>query len=1057
MLQSLIRFSILHRWLVLLAVLGLSALGIWNFTRLPIDAVPDITNVQVQINTEVPGYTPLEVEQRVTAPLELELAGLPKLEYFRSLSRYGLSQITVVFAEGTDLFFARTQVSERLNQARGNLPDGLSPALAPIATGLGEIYLYTIEALPDARKPDGSRYTPTDLRELHDWVVKPQLRQVPGVVEVNAIGGFDKQFHILPDPHKLLAFGLSFDDLAQAIEANNSNRGAGYIERDGEQFLLRAPGQLANLDEIRNVVVKTIEGTPLRLGEVAEVAIGSGLRTGAATQRGEEVVLGTAMMLIGENSRTVSRAVAARLVEVQASLPAGVEATAVYDRTTLVDRTIKTVEKNLLEGALLVIVVLFALLGNLRAALITAAVIPLTMLLTISGMVRTGTSANLMSMGALDFGLIVDGAVIIVENCLLRFGQLQHQLGRLLTREERFETAARASAEVIQPAIFGVFIITVVYLPIFALTGIEGKMFHPMALTVVMALVGAMLLSLTFVPAAVALFVTGKVAEHDNFAVAWARSMYAPALRLAVRARIVVVLLALVLTGFGLWGATRLGTEFVPNLDEGDLAVQALRMPGTGLAQSVAMQSVIETQLMTLPEVANVFARTGTAEVATDPMPPSISDGYVILKDRKDWPDPDKRKAVLEAEVAKVLENIPGQNYEISQPIQLRFNELISGVRSDVAIKIYGDDIDTLLKTGQQAAAVLQSIAGSRGVKVEQLTGLPTLSIIPRREALARYGVTLQTLQDTLASAVAGREAGLLFEGDRRFEIVVQLPEALRTDLSAIRALPIELPTAEEGEAHAFVPFSELADIVLAEGPNQLSRENGKRRLVVSANVRDRDLGGFISELKSKVEREIKLPTGYWLSYGGTFQQLESAQARLQLVVPVALALIFILLFTAFGSGRDAFIVFSGVPLALVGGVAALWLRDIPMSITAAVGFIALSGVAVLNGVVMVSFIKQLLSEGRALEDAVIEGALARLRPVLMTALVAALGFVPMALNVGPGSEVQRPLATVVIGGILSSTLLTLLVLPALYRLLGRQQSVQTTGSAQPHGSAITV
>lgn len=1048
MLQSLIRFSILHRWLVLLAVLGLSALGIWNFTRLPIDAVPDITNVQVQINTEVPGYTPLEVEQRVTAPLELELAGLPKLEYFRSLSRYGLSQITVVFAEGTDLFFARTQVSERLNQARGNLPEGLSPALAPIATGLGEIYLYTIEAQPDARKADGSRYTPTDLRELHDWVVKPQLRQVPGVVEVNAIGGFDKQFHILPDPHKLLAFGLSFDDLAQAVEANNSNRGAGYIERDGEQFLLRAPGQLANLDEIRNVVVKTIEGTPLRLGEVAEVAIGSGLRTGAATQRGEEVVLGTAMMLIGENSRTVSRAVAARLVEVQASLPTGVKATAVYDRTTLVDRTIKTVEKNLLEGALLVIVVLFALLGNLRAALITAAVIPLTMLLTISGMVRTGTSANLMSMGALDFGLIVDGAVIIVENCLLRFGQLQHQLGRLLTREERFETAARASAEVIQPAIFGVFIITVVYLPIFALTGIEGKMFHPMALTVVMALVGAMLLSLTFVPAAVALFVTGKVAEHDNFAVAWARSMYAPALRLAVRARILVVLLAVALTGFGLWGATRLGTEFVPNLDEGDLAVQALRMPGTGLAQSVAMQSQIEERLMTLPEVTNVFARTGTAEVATDPMPPSISDGYVILKDRKDWPDPDKPKAVLEAEVVKLLEDIPGQNYEISQPIQLRFNELISGVRSDVAIKIYGDDIDTLLKTGQQAAAVLQSTAGSRGVKVEQLTGLPTLSIIPRREALARYGVTLQTLQDTLASAVAGREAGLLFEGDRRFEIVVQLPEALRTDLDVLRALPIELPTDEDGDAHAFVPFSELADIVLAEGPNQLSRENGKRRLVVSANVRGRDLGGFIGELKSKVEREIKLPTGYWLSYGGTFQQLESAQARLQLVVPVALALIFILLFTAFGSGRDAFIVFSGVPLALVGGVAALWLRDIPMSITAAVGFIALSGVAVLNGVVMVSFIKQLLSEGRALEDAVIEGALARLRPVLMTALVAALGFVPMALNVGPGSEVQRPLATVVIGGILSSTLLTLLVLPALYRLLGRQQSVQITGSS---------
>lgn len=1058
MLKNLIRFSIQHRWLVLLTTLALAALGVWNFTRLPIDAVPDITNVQVQINTEALGYTPLEVEQRITAPLELELAGLPRLEYYRSLSRYGLSQITVVFQDGTDLYFARNQVTERLSQVRDTLPDGISPQLAPVATGLGEIFLYTVETTPEARKPSGEAYTPTDLRELHDWVVRPQLRQVPGVVEVNAIGGYEKQFHILPDPQKMLAFRLSFDEIAEAVQANNASRGAGYIERAGEQFLLRAPGQLASLDELRNVVVRTVEGIPLRLGEVAEVAIGSGLRTGAATQRGEEVVLGTAMMLIGQNSRTVSQAVAARLTEVQKSLPAGVKLSAVYDRTTLVDRTIATVEKNLLEGALLVIVVLFALLGNLRAALITAAVIPLTMLLTISGMVRTGTSANLMSMGALDFGLIVDGAVIIVENCLLRFGQLQHQLGRLLTREERFETAATAAAEVIQPALFGVFIITVVYLPIFALTGIEGRMFHPMALTVVLALAAAMVLSLTFVPAMVAMAVTGKVAEHDNVVIATTRRAFAPLLRLAVRARVLVVALAAALAGLGLWGATKLGTEFIPNLDEGDLAVQALRMPGLGLAQSVQMQEQIERELMKVPEVRNVFARTGTAEVATDPMPPSISDGYVILKDRKDWPKPNKPKAVLEREIGQLLEGIPGQNYEISQPIQLRFNELISGVRSDVAVKLYGDDIDTLLKSGNQIAAILGKVSGSRGVKVEQLTGLPTLSIVAKREALARFGIPLATLQDALAAAIAGEEAGLLYEGDRRFSIVVQLPEKLRTDLDALRALPIELPDeahAQGSSEHAFVPFSELADIVLTEGPNQLSRENGKRRLVVSANVRDRDLGSFISEVQDRIAREIKLPPGYWLSYGGTFQQLESAQQRLQLVVPATLLLIFILLYTAFGSVRDALIVFSGVPLALVGGVAALWLRDIPLSITAAVGFIALSGVAVLNGVVMVSFIRQLLAEGKSLSDAVIDGALARLRPVLMTALVAALGFVPMAINVGPGSEVQRPLATVVIGGIVSSTLLTLLVLPALYRMFGRARAPEVrSGSTSPSGAA---
>ena len=1037
MLESLIGFSIRHRLLVLLAVFALAALGIYNFQRLPIDAVPDITNVQVQINTEAAGYSPLEVEQRVSFPLELELSGLPKLEYYRSLSRYGLSQITVVFEDGTDLYFARQLVGERLAQARGRLPAELAPVLAPIATGLGEIFLYTVEAEPNAKQADGRPFTPVDLRELHDWVVKPQLRQVPGVVEVNAIGGYEKQYHVLPDPGKLLQYNLTLDEIRAALEQNNSNQGAGYIERAGEQYLVRSPGQLNSADEIRKIVVETRDGTPIHIDDIAEVRIGTALRTGAATERGEEVVLGTAMMLIGENSRTVSTAVAERIKQVQKSLPEGVVLRAVYDRTTLVDRTIATVEKNLLEGALLVIAVLFLLLGNIRAALITAAVIPFSMLITITGMVQTRTSANLMSLGALDFGLIVDGAVIIVENCLKRFGEAQHHLKRLLTRDERFALAAKASAEVIQPAIFGVFIITVVYVPIFALTGIEGKMFHPMAITVVIALVGAMILSLTFVPAAVALFVTGAVSEKDNAVMAFLRRAYAPALTWALRFRFGVAVGALVLTLMGLWGVTRLGSEFIPSLDEGDLAVQALRMPGTGLAQSVAMQEGIERAVMKIPEVANVFARTGTAEIATDPMPPSISDGYIMLKDRKDWPDPRKSKSTLEQEIAAALEAIPGQNYEMSQPIQLRFNELISGVRSDVAIKVYGDDLDTLLSVGQQLVPVLQSVQGSRGVKVEQITGLPTLSVTPNRAALARYGLSQAAVQQVVATAIAGTEAGQLFEGDRRFDLVVRMPEALRTNLAALGSIPVPLPS--ENDTHQFIPLGELTTMSLIDGPNQISRENGKRRLTVTANVRDRDLGSFIAELQAKVDADVELPPGYWLGYGGTFQQLQSARERLTLVVPITLALIFILLFTAFGSARDAGIVFSGVPLALVGGVAALALRDLPLSITAGVGFIALSGVAVLNGVVMVSFIRNLMAEGATLDAAVRDGALQRLRPVVMTALVASLGFVPMAFNIGPGSEVQRPLATVVIGGILSSTVLTLLVLPALYRLFGRQ------------------
>jgi cobalt-zinc-cadmium resistance protein CzcA len=1034
MLERLILFSIRHRVLMLIATLGVAALGAWSYQRLPIDAVPDITNVQVQINTEAPGYSPLEIEQRITFPLELELAGLPRLQYYRSLSRYGLSQITVVFRDGTDIYWARQQVAERLAQARAGLPAGTTPALAPVATGLGEVFLYTVETKPGARKPDGTPYTPTDLRTLQDWVVKPQLRQVPGVVEVNGIGGYEKQYHVLPDPGRLLQFGLSLDQVRDALERSNANRGAGYIERAGEQLLVRSPGQLATIEDIENVVIDTRAGTPIRVGDVGRVAVGSALRTGAATERGEEVVLGTAMMLIGENSRTVSRAVAERLEKVQKSLPEGVLVRAVYDRTVLVDRAIGTVQKNLVEGALLVIVVLFALLGNFRAALITAAVIPITMLMTLTGMVQTRTSANLMSLGALDFGLIVDGAVIIVENCLRRFGEAQHRFGRLLKESERHEIAARATAEVIQPAIFGVFIITVVYIPIFALTGVEGRMFQPMALTVVIALGCAMLLSLTFVPAAIATFVTGPVDEKENRAIEWVKRGYRPALAWALEWRRAVVAGAVILVVLGAWGATRLGTEFIPSLDEGDLAVQALRMPATSLTQSVEMQAAIEKRLMQLPEVTNVFARTGSAEIATDPMPPSISDAYVILKPRADWPDPRKSREQLEADVSAALAELPGQNYEISQPVQLRFNELISGVRSDVGVKVYGDDLSTLLAVAQRIATTMQAVDGARGVKVEQVTGLPTLSVTPNRAALARYGLSVEDVQSTLATAVAGEMAGQMFDDDRRFDLVVRLPEQLRSDPAALAAIPLPVPLAEDGRE--FVPLGEVARLELVDGPNQVSRENGKRRITVTANVRGRDLGGFVAELRERVDAEVKLPAGYWLDYGGTFQQLASASQRLAIVTPAALALILVLLYTAFGSVRDALIVFSGVPLALVGGVAALALRGMPLSITAGVGFIALSGVAVLNGVVMVSFIRKLVEEGRELGDAIVDGALQRLRPVLMTALVASLGFVPMALNVGTGAEVQRPLATVVIGGIVSSTLLTLLVLPALYRLV---------------------
>ncbi len=1027
MIDSILRFAIARRWLMLSMTLVITGVGIWSYQQLPIDAVPDITNVQVQINTDAPGYSPLEAEQRITFPVETTLAGLPNLSYTRSLSRYGLSQVTVVFEDGTDIYFARNLINERLGAIKNSLPEGLEPEMGPIATGLGEIFMYTVEALPGATRDDGGEYTAMELREIQDWIIKPQLALVPGVVEVNTIGGFDKQYHVTPHPREMLNFGVTLEDIHRALERNNSNRGAGYIETNGQQLLVRSPGQLQTIADIENVYIKNSHNAPVRIRDVAGVAIGRELRTGAATRDGRETVLGTAMMLMGENSREVARAVAEKLENIKPSLPSGIKVEAVYDRTTLVDKAIATVQKNLIEGALLVIAVLFLLLGNFRAALITAAVIPLAMLATITGMVQTKISANLMSLGALDFGLIVDGAVIIVENSIRRLGEAQKN-GQALPLKERLEVVFASTNEVIRPSLFGITIITVVYIPLFSLTGVEGRMFHPMAATVVMALLSAMVLSLTLVPAAVAVFMNGKVSEKENRLMSAAKSFYRPVLLGALRLRWAVLSSALALVAFCIWLATTLGSEFIPQLNEGDLTLHALRIPGTGLDQAVAMQEILDKRIKAFPQVDKVFSKIGTPEIANDPMPPNVADNFVILKPREQWPDPSQTQAEFEEELETAIRQLPGNNYEFTQPIEMRFNELISGVRSDLGIKVFGDDLDQLLASAQEILRVIVNMPGAADARVEQVTGLPMLSVIPDRTAVARYGLNVADLQQVIATGIGGESAGLIYEGDRRFELVVRLPENLRTDIRGLNELPVALP---EG---GYVPLSEIATLQLAPAPNQISRENGKRRVVVTANVRDRDLGSFVAKARENIAREVKLPPGYWLDYGGTFEQLQSAQQRLSLVVPITLAVIFGLLLMAFGSVKDALIIFTGVPLALTGGVISLWLRDMPLSISAAVGFIALSGVAVLNGLVMLAFIHDLRQNGADLFNAVIEGALVRLRPVLMTALVASLGFVPMALNTGTGAEVQRPLATVVIGGIISSTLLTLLVLPVLYQ-----------------------
>lgn len=1030
MIESILRTSIERKGLVLMLTFLVMGLGFFSYNKLPIDAVPDITNVQVQINTQATGYSPLETEQRITFVVETALAGLPNLSYTRSLSRYGLSQVTVVFDEGTDLYFARNLINTKLGAIKSQLPQGLEPEMGPIATGLGEIFMYTLRAEQNARQENGEAYDAMALREIHDWIVKPQLSLVKGVTEVNAIGGYVKQYHVNPEPIKMLNFGVSLADVHRALARNNANQGAGFVERNGQQILVRSQGQLQTISDIENVVVKRVNSIPVTVKDIGSVAIGKELRTGAATQEGVETVLGTAMMIVGGNSRAVAQAVADKVDDIQASLPSGIVIDPVYDRTKLVDKAIDTVQKNLVEGALLVIVVLFVLLGNIRAALITAAVIPLAMLATITGMVNFGVSANLMSLGALDFGLIVDGAVIIVENCIRRLSEAQKRTGGVLPLKERLELVFQATNEVIRPSLFGVLIITVVYIPLFSLTGVEGKMFHPMAATVIMALLAAMVFSITIVPAAVAMFMTGKVSEKESPIIVAGKSVYRPILRGALKFRWFVLVGAASLVVVSIVMATRLGTEFIPQLDEGDIALHAMRIPGTGIEQAVSMQKTLEDKIMSYPQVKTVFAKTGTAEVATDAMPPNVTDTFVMLHPRDKWPNPSLSKAEFVEMLEQDLQSVAGNNYEFTQPIQMRFNELISGVRSDLGIKVFGDDLDTLVASANNILRVLQTIDGVADARLEQVDDIPLFTINPKPIALARYGLDVTDLQTWLASAVGGNSAGLIFEGDRRFELLVRFDEQTRSNLEAIGNIPIAIPDG------GFVPLSEVAELGYSSVPNQISRENGKRRVVVTANVRNRDLGSFVDEAKIQIAEQVDLPAGYWLDYGGTFEQLESASQRLSLVVPATLFVILVLLVVVFGSLRDAFIIFTGVPLALTGGVFSLWLRDMPLSISAGVGFIALSGIAVLNGLVMLSFIKQQFKETGELITSIVEGAITRLRPVLMTALVASLGFVPMALNVGTGAEVQRPLATVVIGGIISSTILTLMVLPVLYRIV---------------------
>ena len=1024
MINSLIKFAVSQRLLILLMVGLLAGAGFYSLKNLPIDAVPDVTNVQVQVLTAAPSLAPLEIERQITFPVEVAMSGLPDIEEIRSVSKFGLSAVTVVFDDSVDTFFARQLVLERLSQAREQIPENIgSPEMGPISTGLGEIYQYELKST------DKSQHDATALRTVQDWSVRRQMLGVPGITEVNSFGGLEKQYQVQLEPARLQAYGLSLRDVFEAVSKNNANVGGAFIEKGAEQYLLRGIGLVESAEDISNIVVKTgKEGIPVFVRDVGEVVEGATVRQGAVTADGEgEIVAGIAMMLKGENTRTVVDRVKTRVEEVKKTLPGGVELIPFYDRTELVDRTIWTVAKNLIEGAAIVIVVLILLLGNWRGALLVATVIPLSMLIAAIFMRIFNISGNLMSLGAIDFGLIVDGAVIMVENGVRRVAERQHEMGRVLTSEELRKTVYESSGEVRKATMFGELIIIIVYLPILSLTGIEGKMFTPMALTVTFALVASMILSLTFVPAAMTIALRGHVSESESPIIRFAKRLYEPSLNFALRnkAKAVAVAIALVVVSGVIFPF--LGSEFIPRLDEGSLAIQVQQLPSVSLNQSVKTTTEVEQVLMSFPEVTKVVSKTGRAEVATDPMSVDFSDLYIGLKPPGDWTSAKTREQLVEKMSQALEKNVPNASFSFSQPIELRVSELISGVRSDVAIKLFGDDLDTLKKTADKIAGVVGKVRGAEDVKVEAVSGLPQLQIKADRAALARYGLNVEDVNDVIESVVVGKNTGLVYEGEQRFNLVVRLKEGTGRDIEAIKSLLIAAPNGGR------IPLSQVADVALVEGPAQISREDTRRRIVVEMNVRGRDIGSFVQEAQQSIAQAIEIPANYYVTWGGQFENLERASERLLIVVPLALFLIFVLLFTTFGSVKQALLIYTGIPFAIVGGVLALGLRGMPFSISAGVGFIALFGVAVLNGLVMVSYFNRLREEGKTLDEAIHEGAMTRLRPVLMTALVASLGFIPMAIATSAGGEVQRPLATVVIGGLVTSTLLTLLVLPLLY------------------------
>lgn len=1062
--------SVHARWLVLFLTAVVAGIGAWQLNLLPIDVTPDITNKQVQINTVTPTLSPVEVEKRVTFPIETALSGLKGVESTRSFSRNGFSQVTVVFDESADLYFMRQQVSERLDQARSGLPEGAEPQMGPVSTGLGEVFHYSVEfEHPDGKgapKQDGKAGWQTDgsfltengerltgrvaqlayLRTVQDWIIRPQLRTVPGVADVDSLGGYVKEYLVEPDPAKIAAYGISYSELAEGLEKANVSVGANFIQRSGEAYLVRADGRVRSIDQIARAVIATRGGVPISVGQVAKVEIGGELRRGGASRDGYETVIGSALMLVGANSRTVAHDVGVKLDAIAKTLPPGVKIVPTLDRSQLVLATIQTVSRNLIEGALLVVAILFVLLGNWRAALIATLVIPLSMLMSAIGMNGLNISGNLMSLGALDFGLIIDGAVIIVENSLRRLGERQHAIGRELTLSERLDEVIASSREMVKPTVYGQIVIFLVFIPCLTFQGVEGKMFSPMVVTLMLALASAFVLSLTFVPALVAVLFKGRVEDKEVRAIAFAKQRYEPWLRRAVERPMPFVGAGLAVVAAALVTFLFLGREFMPTLDEQNLNLSSVRIPSTTIEKSVEMDLPIERILLTLPEVKTVYSKAGTASLAADPMPPNASDNYVILKPKSEWPDGVTTKEQVIERIRKKMEAMVGNGYDVTQPIEMRFNELIGGVRSDVAVKLYGDDLGTMSRTADQIAATLRKVPGATDVRAAQTEGFPTFDIVFDRAAIARFGLTVKDVADTVSTALAGRAAGQVFEGDQRFDIVVRLPGAQRDNLDLLGALPVMLPSAE-GQSRASVPLRQLVQFRFTEGLNEVSRDNGKRRIYVEANVTGRDLGGFVDEARERIDAEVKLPAGSWIEWGGQFQNLEAATQRLMVIIPICFILIAAALYLAIGSASLAATVLTAVPLALAGGVFALAMRGMPFSISAAVGFIAVSGVAVLNGLVLLSSIRKRIGEGMDAHRAVIEGAMERVRPVLMTALVASLGFVPMAIATSTGAEVQKPLATVVIGGLLTSTALTLFVLPALCGILLKRGALRASSS----------